>query len=174
MTLELTAVACRSPIGGLVAVECGRKLVALEFETHHARLLALLAKRFGAIELVPGADRTGVAAALTDYFAGDLMALAELPADGGGTRFQARVWAALRRIPVGQTRSYAGLAAALDMPRAVRAVGHANGLNPLAIVVPCHRVIGSDGALRGYAGGLERKRWLLRHEGAPAGADGAA
>jgi methylated-DNA-[protein]-cysteine S-methyltransferase len=83
-----------------------------------------------------------------------------------GTEFQKAAWAALSRIPVGETRSYGAQAAAIGRPAAVRAVGMANGRNPIGVVVPCHRVIGADGALTGYGGGLERKRWLLRHEGA--------
>ena len=84
----------------------------------------------------------------------------------GGTAFQKAVWAALRAIPAGETRSYSQLAAAIGSPKAVRAAGLANGQNPIAVVVPCHRVIGANGTLTGYAGGLERKRWLLAHEGA--------
>ena len=84
----------------------------------------------------------------------------------GGTPFQQTVWSALREIPVGTTRTYAQLAASIGRPSAPRAVGLANGQNPVSIVIPCHRLIGSSGALTGYAGGLERKRWLLRHEGA--------
>ncbi len=83
----------------------------------------------------------------------------------GGTDFQRRVWAALREIPSGTTRTYGDIAAELGEPGAARAVGLANGANPVAIVVPCHRVIGSAGALTGFGGGLERKRWLLEHEG---------
>jgi len=82
-----------------------------------------------------------------------------------GTPFQRKVWTALRTIPVGTTTNYGALAARLDVPKAVRAVGHANGSNPISIVVPCHRVIGANGSLTGYGGGLERKRWLLQHEG---------
>lgn len=105
--------------------------------------------------------------AIDRYFAGDLEALTSLVvADRTGTSFQRRVWTALRTIPCGATWSYGELARHIGRPAAVRAVGLANGANPVGVVVPCHRVIGSDGSLTGYGGGLERKRWLLAHEGA--------
>ena len=100
---------------------------------------------------------------LDRYFSGKLRRF-DLPLAARGTPFQERTWTALRAIPFGERRSYAALAAAIGAPRAVRAVGGANGRNPLSIVVPCHRVIGSDGSLTGYGGGEERKRWLLAHE----------
>jgi methylated-DNA-[protein]-cysteine S-methyltransferase len=100
---------------------------------------------------------------LDAYFAGRLTAFA-VPLAAAGTPFQQRVWAALRRVPFGTTISYGALARALGRPGAARAVGLANGRNPIAIIVPCHRVIGADGTLTGYGGGLERKRWLLAHE----------
>ena len=88
-----------------------------------------------------------------------------LPVETGGTEFQREVWRALRAIPAGETRSYGALASSIGRASAVRAVGLANGANPIGVVVPCHRVIGQNGALTGYAGGIERKRWLLAHEG---------
>ncbi len=100
------------------------------------------------------------------YLAGDLHALDEITVNPGGTEFQQTVWSALREIPAGTTRTYAQLAASIGRPSAWRAVGLANGRNPVAIVIPCHRLVGSNGTLTGYAGGLERKRWLLHHEGA--------
>ena len=103
--------------------------------------------------------------AVEAYFAGDVRALDGVAVKTGGTAFQRTVWAALRAIPPGETRSYGQLAAAIGSPKAVRAAGLANGQNPVAVIVPCHRVIGSNGTLTGYAGGLERKRWLLKHEG---------
>ena len=106
------------------------------------------------------------ARAVAAYFAGELDALNDLPVAVRGTAFETAVWQALRQIPVGHTWSYAALALALDRPKAVRAVGRANGKNPVSLVLPCHRVIGADGTLIGYGGGLERKAWLLRHEGA--------
>jgi methylated-DNA-[protein]-cysteine S-methyltransferase len=99
------------------------------------------------------------------YLGGDLRALDDVAVNAGGTPFQARVWNELRRIPAGTTITYGELARRLGQPSANRAVGHANSLNPVAIVVPCHRVIGADATLTGYAGGLDRKRWLLQHEG---------
>ncbi len=114
----------------------------------------------------PRARRHEAAAAraLGAYFAGARLGFRDLPLDPGGTPFERRVWRALLRIPFGETRSYGAIAGAIGAPAAARAVGRANGRNPLAIVVPCHRVIGADGRLTGYAGGLDRKRWLLAHE----------
>jgi methylated-DNA-[protein]-cysteine S-methyltransferase len=105
-----------------------------------------------------------VVAALEAYFAGRIDALDEIPVASVGTPFQHAVWAALRRIQPGTTVSYAQLATAVERPRAVRAVGQANGRNPVAVIVPCHRVVRHDGTIGGYAGGLDRKRWLLDHE----------
>lgn len=114
--------------------------------------------------LLPARDPAGVTSALRAYFGGQLEALDGLLVAGEGTDFQRRVWAALREIPAGTTQSYGDLARRIGSPAAVRAVGAANGRNPIGVVVPCHRVIGADGTLTGYAGGLERKRWLLGHE----------
>ncbi|GJQ29355.1 MAG: hypothetical protein HBSAPP03_12390 [Phycisphaerae bacterium] len=102
---------------------------------------------------------------LAEYFSGTRRAF-DIPLDPAGTAFQRRVWDALQAIPAGETRSYADVAREIGSPSAVRAVGAANGANPIAIVIPCHRVIASDGSLHGYGGGLERKRWLLGFEGA--------
>jgi methylated-DNA-[protein]-cysteine S-methyltransferase len=113
----------------------------------------------------PDALCAGAAAWLEAWFAGRFLPW-ELPLDAPGTPFQQEVWAQLMRIPVGQTRSYGELAKGLGRPGGARAVGLANHDNPIAIIVPCHRVVGSKGELVGYAGGLERKRWLLLHEGA--------
>lgn len=104
--------------------------------------------------------------ALERYFSGSRESFDGIPLDPGGTDFQRRVWECLRAIPAGETRSYGEIARAIGRPRAVRAVGSANRVNPIPIVVPCHRVIGSDGDLRGYAGRVDRKEWLLRLEGA--------
>jgi methylated-DNA-[protein]-cysteine S-methyltransferase len=165
MILFLDRVA--SPIGEVFVVSDGERLAAVEFGPPEERLLPLLRARYGAAPALREADDPqGFASALRAYFAGELDAVRGLPADGGGSPFQRRVWAALREIPAGRTESYGGLAARLGVPRASRAVGAANGRNPVSVVVPCHRVIGTGGALTGYGGGLERKRWLLRHEGA--------
>lgn len=166
MTLEFSEI--RSPIGALVTVAHDGTLCALEFGERWSRRRARLARRFGDVSFRRVDDAAGASARLAAYFAGDLHALDGLPVDAGGTPFQRRVWAALRRIPPGETISYQTLARRIDAPAAVRAVGSANGANPVGVVVPCHRVIGADGRLSGYAGGVERKRWLLAHEGAVA------
>jgi methylated-DNA-[protein]-cysteine S-methyltransferase len=133
----------------------------LSLETDDAgRLTALCLDRPSAAPLPPPA----IAAAITAYFAGELAALDRLAVAPAGTQFQQRVWAQLRAIPPGETRSYQALATALGQPGAARAIGLANGRNPVALVIPCHRVIGADGRLTGYAGGLAAKAWLLTHE----------
>jgi len=156
-----------SPVGDFLALtdEVGR-LRALDFEGYEERMHRLLRRQ--------NADRTfemddrraprNVVDAIDAYFAGDLEALDRLEVHTGGTEFQRHVWAELRRIPAGTTTTYGRLAAAIGKEGASRAVGLANGSNPVCVVVPCHRVIGSDGSLTGFGGGLERKRWLLEHE----------
>ncbi|MBU1538324.1 MAG: methylated-DNA--[protein]-cysteine S-methyltransferase [Alphaproteobacteria bacterium] len=124
----------------------------------------LLARHAPGAVVVEGRAPDRVRRAVEGWFGGDLTALDGLTVKTGGTAFQRTVWAALRDIPAGETRSYGQLAAAIGSPRAVRAAGLANGQNPIAVIVPCHRVIGANGTLTGYAGGLERKRWLLDHE----------
>jgi methylated-DNA-[protein]-cysteine S-methyltransferase len=116
--------------------------------------------------LVEGRPVSAARRALEAYFGGDLHAIDAIAVRMAGTAFQREVWTALRTIPVGHTISYGALAAQIGRPRAVRAVGLANGANPIGIVVPCHRVIGADASLTGYGGGIDRKRWLLEHEGA--------
>ena len=163
--IELLVERIASPIGDLLIVHDGEALCALEFADHAERMRMLLARRYSAFRLTEGPASSDAAAAVRAYFEGDRQAVAGLSADGGGTDFQRRVWQALRAIPIGATVTYRELAARLGIPKATRAVASANALNPVSIVVPCHRVIGSDGALRGYSGGLARKRWLLAHEG---------
>ena len=153
-----------SPVGTLVLAVRDARLVALEFRRRWPRRRAWLERRFGAFVAGPATDAADVVRRLAAYFAGELDALAPIAVDPAGTDFQRRVWGALRQIPPGRTMSYGELARAIGSPAAVRAVGTANGANPIAIVVPCHRVIGGDGRLSGYAGGVERKRWLLAHE----------
>ncbi len=121
-------------------------------------------RRHGDAALRPTHNPFGHVAMLERYFAGDIAAIDTIPVRFSGTPFQVKVWSALRTIPAGTTLSYGALAARIGMPTAVRAVGLANGSNPVGVVVPCHRVIGSDGSLTGYGGGLARKRWLLEHE----------
>ena len=153
-----------TPIGTLAVAAAPPGLVGVEFDVTPDELERRLARRVGRCRMRDGT--LAAAAALAAYFAGDLAALDRLAVAPLGTPFQRQVWAALRRIPVGRTLSYGALAARIGRPTAVRAVGAANGENPIAVVVPCHRVIGAGGALVGYGGGIERKRWLLRHEGA--------
>ena len=161
-----------TPLGVMLLVTDDReRLRALDWEDHEPRMRRLLRLHYGPAgsALDPGSS-PAVRAALEAYFAGDLTAIDRVPVETGGTPFQREVWAALRRIPAGDTMSYGALAARIDCGSAVRAVGRANGANPVGIVVPCHRVIGADATLTGYGGGIERKRWLLRHEGAAFGA----
>lgn len=156
-----------TPIGALliVADEAGR-LRAAEFADQEQRLRHSLRQQFGVggCVLEPVRDPAGLASGIAAYFAGDLGAIDILPAADFGTAFQRAVWRALRGIPAGTTMSYGALAAAIGRPAAVRAVGAANGANPLSVVVPCHRLVGADGSLTGYGGGLARKRWLIDHE----------
>ncbi len=165
MRLQLDRV--MSPIGEILLVcdEEGR-LRSLDFHDYEHRMRQLLRLHYGAFELVSAPAPGAVTMPLHAYFAGDRAALAAIAVETAGTPFQRSVWAALRRIAPGTTTTYGALAANIGRPSAVRAVGLANGANPVSIVVPCHRVIGSGGALTGFGGGLHRKRWLLEHEGA--------
>jgi methylated-DNA-[protein]-cysteine S-methyltransferase len=117
------------------------------------------------VELAPARNPHGLTARLAAYFAGNLHTIDTIPTRTAGTLFQQSVWRALRDIPCGTTISYSELARRIGRPEAIRAVGTANGANPIGVVVPCHRVIGANGTLTGYGGGIERKRWLLAHEG---------
>ena len=156
-----------SPVGTLLLVTSPDGVLrALDYEAYEARMKRLLGLHYGAYQLEEIAPSPALARALEAYFGGDLHALDALPIATNGTPFQQSVWRALREIPARSTLNYGQLAARLGRPSAARAVGLANGANPIAIVVPCHRVIGANGALTGYAGGLETKRWLLAHEGA--------
>lgn len=154
----------KSPIGPLVGYVREGALCALDFGDRDESNRALLERRFGAIEVREGTGGREARRRLEAYLTGDLGALDAITVDPGGTEFQAKVWAALRRIPPGRTVSYTELAATVGSPAAVRAVGTANGQNPVPVVIPCHRVVRSDGTLGGYGGGLDRKRWLLDHE----------
>lgn len=154
-----------TPVGTVLLVTDDDGAVrALDFDDYEPRMLRLLARHYGPVTLSPGNAPAAVRQAIAAYFAGDRSALDRIAVRTGGTEFQRQVWAALRAIPAGETRSYGQLANAIDRPKAVRAVGLANGANPVGIIVPCHRVIGANGTLTGYAGGLERKKWLLAHE----------
>jgi methylated-DNA-[protein]-cysteine S-methyltransferase len=167
-TLVLRSDRIKTPTGTmLILVDEDGCLRSVDWEDHEDRMERLLARHYGdALVRTPG--RTpAVRAAIEAYFGGDLEALDTLPVRTNGTPFQREVWAALRTIPAGETLSYGGLAQRIGRPSAVRAVGLANGSNPIGVVVPCHRVIGANGTLTGYGGGVDRKRWLLVHEGAP-------
>jgi len=156
-----------TPTGRMLLVTDPQGLVhALDWEDREQRTLQLLGRYYRHLELALREAREESIAkrSVLAYFAGRLSAIADLRVASSGTAFQNQVWSALRRIPSGQTSSYGALAKAIGRPAAVRAVGLANGANPIAIVVPCHRVIGANASLTGYAGGLERKRWLLLHE----------
>lgn len=164
-TLTLDRVS--TPVGEVLLVTDGVGAVrALDFADYEDRMTGLLARHAPGASLKAGRAPERVRAAVEHYFAGHVLALDGLTVTTGGTDFQRSVWKALRAIPAGETRTYGQLAAAIGSPKAVRAVGLANGRNPVALIVPCHRVIGANGTLTGYAGGLERKRWLLQHEGA--------
>jgi O-6-methylguanine DNA methyltransferase len=157
-----------TPVGLMLGLASQAGLVALEFskDDRHARLDARLARWLPAHTIEDGSnaalDRT--ARWLDDYFSGRGADASRLPLVMHGTDFERRVWDRLRAIPPGHTRSYGDIAAELGLRNGARAVGLANGANPLSIVVPCHRVIGSNGTLTGYGGGLDRKQWLLTHE----------
>jgi methylated-DNA-[protein]-cysteine S-methyltransferase len=158
-----------TPIGEMLALDSGEGLAALEFtgpEKRLARLEARLARWFPPHEMEDRETEIirAVRRWIDAYFSGALVATGDLPLDPRGAAFEKRVWDALRAIPAGETRSYGEMAKTVGSPHASRAVGAANGANPIAIVIPCHRVIGSDGSLTGYGGGLDRKRWLLDHE----------
>lgn len=164
--MNLNLAQMESPLGTVLLVWEGNNLRALDFSDYETRMHKLLRLHYGDYELREAAVPANFRAPLNDYFAGDLNALNHIPVQTNGTEFQRAVWNALRTIPVGQTRTYGDLAKQIQRPAAVRAVGMTNGANPIGIVVPCHRVIGANGTLTGYAGGLDRKRWLLEHEGA--------
>jgi methylated-DNA-[protein]-cysteine S-methyltransferase len=156
-----------SPLGDILLVtDEQQNLRALDFADHHAHLYRGLRQHYGRPDVTDAHAPATIALALDRYFAGELNALHALPTVTAGSDLQRAVWAALRRIPVGSTTSYGKLARELgfDDPRAAIDIGAANGANPIAIVVPCHRVIASNGDLKGYAWGLHRKRWLLEHE----------
>jgi methylated-DNA-[protein]-cysteine S-methyltransferase len=156
-----------TPIGeALVMWDADGALRVFDWSEYAPRMQRQLARHYGPVS--PRGDRapTALREALAAYFDGEIGRIDAIPCATAGTPFQKAVWAALRTIPAGATWSYSGLAARIGHPTAVRAVGLANGSNPIGLVVPCHRVIGADGSLTGYGGGIERKRWLLAHEGA--------
>ena len=155
-----------TPIGtALLVTDASGVLRALDWEEYEPRMRDLLRLQYGAVVLNGARSPAELRSALSGYFKGDLDRLKAIKWRVAGTPFQHKVWMSLPKIPAGTTMSYGALAAKLKMPKAMRAVGHANGSNPISVVVPCHRLIGANGTLVKYGGGLERKRWLLEHEG---------
>jgi methylated-DNA-[protein]-cysteine S-methyltransferase len=156
-----------TPIGtALLVTDSEGALRALDWDDFEQRMRELLRRQYGgAVTLEDQRAPKSVRDALAGYFKGDLDRLASIPCRFGGTAFQQRVWTALPAVKAGTTMSYGALAATIGVPKAIRAVGHANGSNPISVVIPCHRLIGANGSLTGYGGGIARKRWLLRHEG---------
>jgi methylated-DNA-[protein]-cysteine S-methyltransferase len=156
-----------TPIGPMMALASDEALCALEFSnpSRLGRLEARLRRWFGRCQIEDGAGPILARTRewLACYFQGDSRT-ADIPLDMRGAAFELRVWAALRDIPCGETTTYGAIAKRIGSPGASRAVGMANGANPIALIVPCHRVIGSNGTLTGYGGGLDRKAWLLAHE----------
>jgi methylated-DNA-[protein]-cysteine S-methyltransferase len=154
-----------TPIGdALIVTDENGHLRALDWADHESEMARLLRLHYGSLTPERGAAPASVTHVLTDYFEGELGHLGTIEWRTAGTPFQQTVWTALTAIMPGQTLSYGALAARIGCPGAARAVGTANGSNPISVVVPCHRVIGANGSLTGYGGGIERKRWLLKHE----------
>lgn len=150
----------------LIVTDAAGNLRALDWNNYEDRMHRLLRQQYknDHITISRASKPSTAREAIERYFEGELTATATIPVATGGTEFQRLVWKELRAIPQGETISYATLATRIQRPLAVRAVGAANGSNPIGIVVPCHRVIGSNQSLTGYGGGLERKKWLLEHE----------
>ncbi len=156
----------QTPIGtALLVTDADGVLRALDWEDYEPRMRELLRLQYGAVVLQDARAPKDLGEALSGYFKGDLASLRAIRWRVAGTPFQRKVWTALPAIRAGTTISYGALATQLGAPRAMRAVGHANGSNPISVVLPCHRLIGANGSLVKYGGGLERKRWLLEHEG---------
>lgn len=158
-----------SPLGEIVLAGSAEALCALDFGDCRERMHRLLRRHWPAAELERKPGFGGFRERIEAYLTGDLESLAAVRTDSRGTEFEESVWNCLRTLKAGTTASYGELAVRLGRPGAARAVGRANSQNPVALVVPCHRVIGGDGSLTGYAGGLERKKWLLAHESRQAG-----
>src|ERR1700730_17065533 len=155
-----------TPIGvALLVSDQDGVLRALDWEDYEPRMKELLRLQYGAVVLNEARAPRDLRTALAGYFKGDLDRLRQIKWRVAGTPFQQKVWKALPKIPPGTTMSYGALAEKIGRPKAIRAVGHANGSNPISVVVPCHRLIGAHGSLTGFGGGLGRKRWLLQHEG---------
>lgn len=161
---ELQIDTITSPIDTVLIVVDGDRMCTLDFADCETRMMMLLERRYGPVQLTPMANPYGYSDLVRRYFEGDYGCLDAIPVSTGGTVFQQQVWTALRTIAPGTTTSYGKLAHQIGRPTAYRAVGATNALNPVGIVLPCHRVIGADTSLTGYAGGLDRKQWLLEHE----------
>jgi len=153
-----------SALGEIVVVVDGDQLCAVDFAEYEERLQRSLQRRYGAYVCEPSVNPVGSCDYIRAYLSGELDSISNIPTTQTGTPFQQKVWSQLRLIPAGQTLTYGQLASQIGQPQASRAVGRANACNPIMIVVPCHRVVGTQNQLTGYAGGLERKRWLLEHE----------
>ncbi len=159
-TCVLAATYLKTPIGVLQIAASDEGLVGVVFPNETKRQYAKSKGTAAAEKHLDVAVR-----ALREYFAGARRDFSDVTLVPSGTDFQMRVWQALYDIPFGETRSYGDIARAIDNPKGVRAVGLANGRNPIPIIVPCHRVIGANGTLTGFGGGLPTKKWLLEHEG---------
>ena len=162
MTLSKTIHA--SPIGDLNVIFKDETLYGLDFEDNETRLFGLMARYWKATNITNAPLPARLSHALDQYFNGDDNAFRTVKTHLNGTAFQEKVWHTIRNIPWGQTVSYGALAKDIEHPNAQRAVGAANGANPIAIIHACHRVVGADGTLTGFAGGLDKKEWLLGHE----------
>ncbi|HWE50226.1 MAG TPA: methylated-DNA--[protein]-cysteine S-methyltransferase [Bryobacteraceae bacterium] len=160
--MHLQTQVIRSPIGDILLAFDAEVLRALDFLDHEDRMHHFLRLHYGKVTLSPG--ETSLSKEIEVYFEGDLVALSRVPVQTGGTDFQRKVWDALTKIQPGATKTYSEIAREIGHPTAIRAVGAANGANPISLVIPCHRVIGADGSLTGYGGGIHRKKWLLHHE----------
>ena len=168
MTLILIQDQILTPLGqALVLTDKKGALRAFEWLDCADRLARLLRLHYGTdYEITEGMRLSKASLLIGKYFAGELKAIDKIKVETNGTPFQKKVWASLRKVPAGQTITYSVMAKKVGAPSAVRAVGAANGANPISLVIPCHRMIGASGKLTGYAGGLHRKKYLLEHEGA--------
>jgi methylated-DNA-[protein]-cysteine S-methyltransferase len=163
VSLEIATL--ESPIGPLTVAAHEGRVCLLHFGAEDDGVRDWIGRWYRGMPVDRVADPAGAGGVLKRYFAGDLGSLDGIAVELNGTAFQRRVWERLRGVRAGTTSSYLRLASDVGASKAVRAVGAANGANPVAIIVPCHRIIGTNGSLTGYGGGLDRKQWLLRHEG---------
>ncbi len=155
-----------APFATIHLVTDGQSMISLDFQGFEERLDKLIVKRYKDYKLADRDNPQGFSDKIRAYLMGNIAAIDDIPVNTGGTDFQKSCWQLLRKIPAGETWTYGQMARMLGNPKAVRAVGMANSLNPVGIVVPCHRVIGANGKLTGYASGLSVKQWLLEHESA--------